>query len=61
MRRKPYAFENAVPCDHTAPSPCENHSAYCDMWYGTECDWLTCRAYLPKEDTKAADKSDNVS
>lgn len=54
MKRKAYKFENAVPCDASAPLPCENHTSNCDMWYGTCCDWQNCPDYLTRDDIDAA-------
>lgn len=54
MKRKPYVFENAVPCDASAPLPCENHTSQCDAWYPSGCSWQTCSDYLTKDDIDAA-------
>lgn len=59
MKLKKYPFENLVPCDANAPSPCENHSSYCDLWYTNGCAWWTCESYLPKDGTAAVKKHDS--
>ncbi len=41
-------------CDHTAPEPCLNHTAQCDVWYEGLCPWQDCDDYLTPSDLALA-------